>query len=59
MVIEGGFRFCNTYPKTFGTKFNSITYLTATKKSYCNQSNCCSYYTKLVTGYRLVFLVYV
>ena len=29
MVIKGGFRFCNTYLKTFGTKFNSITYLTA------------------------------
>ena len=31
MVIKGGFRFCNTYLKAYGTKFNSITYLTATK----------------------------
>ena len=31
MVIKNGFRFCNTYLKTFGTKFKSITYLTATK----------------------------
>ena len=31
MVIKGGLRFCNTYLKTFGTKFNSVTYLTATK----------------------------
>ena len=31
MVIKGGFRFCYTYLKTFSTKFNSITYLTATK----------------------------
>ena len=22
MVIKGGFRFCNTYLKTFSTKFN-------------------------------------
>ena len=32
MVIKGGFRFCNTFLKTFGTKFNSFTYLTTTKK---------------------------
>ena len=31
MVIKSGFRFCKTYLKTFGTKFNSITYLTANK----------------------------
>ena len=31
MEIKGGFRFCNTYQKTIGTKFNSINYLTATK----------------------------
>ena len=31
MVIKGGFRFCNTYLKTFSNKFNSITYLTTTK----------------------------
>ena len=31
MVIKGGFGFCNTYLKTYGTKLNSITYLTATK----------------------------
>ena len=31
MVIKGGFRFCKTYLKTFGTEFISITYLTANK----------------------------
>ena len=31
MVIKGGFRFCYTYLKPFGTEFNSITFLTATK----------------------------
>ena len=31
MVIKGRFRFCNTFLKTFDTKFNSITYLTAPK----------------------------
>ena len=30
MVIYGGFRFCNIYLKTVGTKFNSINYLTTT-----------------------------
>ena len=25
MVIKGGFKFCDTYLKAFGTKFNSIT----------------------------------
>ena len=30
MVIKGEFRFCDTYLKTFGTKINSINYLTAT-----------------------------
>ena len=36
MVIKGGFRFCNYYLMTFGTKLNSITYLTATKYCKCN-----------------------
>ena len=31
MVVKCGFKFGYTYVKTFGTKFDSITYLTTTK----------------------------
>ena len=55
--IYGGFRFfCITYLKN--TKFNLVTYLTATKIFLVYPVNCCSNYTNIVTQYTLVFLVY-
>ena len=50
MVILGGFRFCYTYLKTFGTKFNSITNLTAFQVILAQPANCCSYYMNIVSN---------
>ena len=51
MVILGGFRFCNAYLKTLGTRFNSITYLTNRNQIILVQPvYCCSYYTGIVSN---------
>ena len=48
MVIKGGFRFCYTYLKTFGTKFNSITYFNSNQIILVQSVNC--YYMNIASN---------
>ena len=50
MVIYGGFRFCNTYLKTVGTKFNSIYLFNSNQIIVVQPVNCCSYGTNIVSN---------
>ena len=50
MFIYGGFRFCYTITYLKSTKFNPVTYLTATKLFLVYPVNCCSNYTNIVSN---------
>ena len=47
MVIKDEFRFCNTYLKTFSTKFN---FIKQQPKILVQPVNCCSYYMNIVSN---------